>query len=183
MGLGRAAGLGYSAAATTGFRRAFRLSGITWTKRIRASCLTWSMLLSAKSFNFAATCFECGEVAEWSIASHSKCEVRASVPGVRIPPSPPPYAKASGGRPPKGSRVQDDLPKLTQCGSAGRLDQLMWYVYFIELSNCAFAPFARPTPQSDSWRHDRSRIVSCAETAPTRTRGGRSRVHRPASVG
>ncbi len=30
-----------------------------------------------------------GEVAEWSIASHSKCEVRATVPGVRIPPSPP----------------------------------------------------------------------------------------------
>jgi hypothetical protein len=28
-------------------------------------------------------------VAEWSIASHSKCEVRASVPGVRISPSPP----------------------------------------------------------------------------------------------
>ena len=31
----------------------------------------------------------CGEVAEWSIASHSKCEVLARVPGVRIPPSPP----------------------------------------------------------------------------------------------
>jgi hypothetical protein len=28
-------------------------------------------------------------VAEWSIAPHSKCGVRASVPGVRIPPSPP----------------------------------------------------------------------------------------------
>ena len=26
-----------------------------------------------------------GEVAEWSIAPHSKCGVRASVPGVRIP--------------------------------------------------------------------------------------------------
>ena len=25
----------------------------------------------------------------WSIASHSKCEVRVTVPGVRIPPSPP----------------------------------------------------------------------------------------------
>jgi hypothetical protein len=32
-----------------------------------------------------------GEVAEWSIAPHSKCGVRASVPGVRIPPSPPFY--------------------------------------------------------------------------------------------
>ena len=30
-----------------------------------------------------------GEVAEWSIAPHSKCGVRATVPGVRIPPSPP----------------------------------------------------------------------------------------------
>ena len=52
LGVGRSAGLGYSAAATTGFQAR-------------------------------------GEVAEWSIASHSKCEVRASVPGVRIPPSPP----------------------------------------------------------------------------------------------
>ncbi len=30
-----------------------------------------------------------GEVAEWSIAPHSKCGVPATVPGVRIPPSPP----------------------------------------------------------------------------------------------
>ncbi len=30
-----------------------------------------------------------GEVAEWSIAPHSKCGVLARVPGVRIPPSPP----------------------------------------------------------------------------------------------
>jgi len=26
--------------------------------------------------------------------------------------------------------------------------------------NGAFAPFVRPTPQSDPWRHDRGRIVS-----------------------
>src|SRR5579883_383229 len=30
-----------------------------------------------------------GEVAEWSIAPHSKCGIRATVSGVRIPPSPP----------------------------------------------------------------------------------------------
>src|SRR3954470_15352021 len=30
-----------------------------------------------------------GEVAEWSKAPHSKCGVRATVPWVRIPPSPP----------------------------------------------------------------------------------------------
>jgi hypothetical protein len=31
-----------------------------------------------------------GEVAEWSIAPHSKCGIGASLSGVRIPPSPPP---------------------------------------------------------------------------------------------
>ena len=31
----------------------------------------------------------CGEVAEWLKAPHSKCGVRATVSGVRIPPSPP----------------------------------------------------------------------------------------------
>jgi hypothetical protein len=30
-----------------------------------------------------------GEVAEWSIAPHSKCGIRATVSGVQIPPSPP----------------------------------------------------------------------------------------------
>src|SRR4051794_12821252 len=30
-----------------------------------------------------------GEVAEWSIAPHSKCGIGASLSGVRIPPSPP----------------------------------------------------------------------------------------------
>ena len=29
-----------------------------------------------------------GEVPEWSIGPHSKCGERATVPGVRIPPSP-----------------------------------------------------------------------------------------------
>jgi hypothetical protein len=32
-----------------------------------------------------------GEVAEWLKAPHSKCGVRVTVPGVRIPPSPPNY--------------------------------------------------------------------------------------------
>jgi hypothetical protein len=30
-----------------------------------------------------------GEVAEWLIAPHSKCGIRATVSGVQIPPSPP----------------------------------------------------------------------------------------------
>jgi len=30
-----------------------------------------------------------GEVAEWLKAPHSKCGIRATVSGVRIPPSPP----------------------------------------------------------------------------------------------
>src|SRR5258707_8203372 len=45
-----------------------------------------------------------GEVPEWSIGTVSKTVVRASVPWVRIPPSPPPseaLAKAGG---PKGTR-------------------------------------------------------------------------------
>ena len=33
-----------------------------------------------------------GEVAEWLKAPHSKCGVRVTVPGVRIPPSPPALA-------------------------------------------------------------------------------------------
>jgi hypothetical protein len=40
------------------------------------------------------------------------------------------------------------------------------------LEHGAFAPFVRPTPQNDPWRHDRGRIVSSAETAATRTRDG-----------
>lgn len=32
-----------------------------------------------------------GEMPEWSIGPHSKCGVRATVPGVRIPLSPPEY--------------------------------------------------------------------------------------------
>src|SRR5580698_6941798 len=32
---------------------------------------------------------DAGEVAEWSNAPHSKCGIRATVSGVRIPPSPP----------------------------------------------------------------------------------------------
>src|SRR5262249_26475345 len=31
----------------------------------------------------------CGEVAEWVNAPHSKCGIRVTVSGVRIPPSPP----------------------------------------------------------------------------------------------
>ena len=34
---------------------------------------------------------EIGEMPEWSIGPHSKCGVRATVPGVRIPLSPPEY--------------------------------------------------------------------------------------------
>jgi hypothetical protein len=40
---------------------------------------------------FSAICskYAPGEVAEWSIAPHSKCGIRATVSGVQIPPSPP----------------------------------------------------------------------------------------------
>lgn len=35
-----------------------------------------------------------GEMPEWSIGPHSKCGVRATVPGVRIPLSPPVFLTA-----------------------------------------------------------------------------------------
>src|SRR3981081_736802 len=42
-------------------------------------------------FPFSRICskYDLGEVAEWSIAPHSKCGIRATVSGVQIPPSPP----------------------------------------------------------------------------------------------
>src|SRR5215207_4899947 len=42
-----------------------------------------------------------GEVPEWSIGTVSKTVVRASVPWVRIPPSPPTFAAQQRGCPPK----------------------------------------------------------------------------------
>jgi hypothetical protein len=49
----------------------------------------WQVPIASLSSPARPTFTPCGEVAEWSIAPHSKCGVRASVPGVRIPPSPP----------------------------------------------------------------------------------------------
>ena len=47
---------------------------------------------------------KCGQVAERLIAPVLKTGERASVPGVRIPPCPPPYAcSASGGVPSEAS--------------------------------------------------------------------------------
>src|ERR1700734_893420 len=46
----------------------------------------------------------CGEVAEWLNAPHSKCGIRATVSGVRIPPSPPPYALRAAGGTPRGQK-------------------------------------------------------------------------------
>src|SRR3954462_14940851 len=44
-----------------------------------------------------------GEVAEWSKAPHSKCGVRATVPWVRIPPSPPSQTVLSKAHQPKAT--------------------------------------------------------------------------------
>src|ERR1700744_1589698 len=72
-----------------------------------------------------------GEVAEWLNAPHSKCAIRATVSGVRIPPSPPPFAlRASGGKPPtcpaKGA---------SRSSQERREAEGMWYVYFLKLAN------------------------------------------------
>jgi hypothetical protein len=45
------------------------------------------------------------------------------------------------------------------------LSSSIWFemsikAYISVTRNGAFAPFVRPTPQSDPWRHDRARIVS-----------------------
>src|SRR3954447_18709627 len=45
-----------------------------------------------------ASAIPSGEVAEWSKAPHSKCGVWATVPWVRIPPSPPPSRPRSASR-------------------------------------------------------------------------------------
>lgn len=49
-----------------------------------------------------------GEVPEWSIGPHSKCGVRATVPGVRIPPSPP-------GKAPQGDNQTPNPASSTTC--------------------------------------------------------------------
>src|SRR5205085_12185320 len=48
----------------------------------------------------------CGEVAEWSIASVSKTEVGASLPWVRIPPSPPVLTRHAPQSPEKSSDIE-----------------------------------------------------------------------------
>src|SRR5947209_14399542 len=51
-----------------------------------------------------------GEVAEWLKAPHSKCGIRVTVSGVRIPPSPPPHrANENNGRAP-----ETKLPRVTR---------------------------------------------------------------------
>ena len=71
-----------------------------------------------------------GEVAEWSIAPHSKCGVPATVPGVRIPPSPPlilvrdlillSFVPIARERSTIGSTIWSGI---RSCGFACRLDQ------------------------------------------------------------
>ncbi len=80
-------------------RRAAALSGaaqrvkrrLTLSRRRCAERLAindLSMLIVFRSGTHAAP-EVAGEVAEWSNAPHSKCGIRATVSGVRIPPSPP----------------------------------------------------------------------------------------------
>jgi hypothetical protein len=53
----------------------------------RQSCYVISPALSTT--RLGGSCRLCGEMAEWLKAPHSKCGVGATLPGVRIPLSPP----------------------------------------------------------------------------------------------
>jgi hypothetical protein len=71
-----------------------------------------------------------GEVPEWSIGTVSKTVVRASVPWVRIPPSPPAFAL-------RASRfaglARSDIAKQDALRSLGKGGLLrMYYVYLIQ---------------------------------------------------
>src|SRR5881628_581111 len=58
-----------------------------------------------------------GEVSEWSKAPHSKCGVRATVPWVRIPPSPPLLQVRLGRGPlPRSLQRRDRLPPARRGG-------------------------------------------------------------------
>src|SRR5690606_27256322 len=75
-----------------------RLLCILW--RTGSGVLVAEVKLSTSVFR-AATYFApflTGEVAEWSIVPDSKSGVPARVPRVRIPPSPPAFAKPTAGR-------------------------------------------------------------------------------------
>jgi putative endonuclease len=74
-----------------------------------------------------------GEVAEWLNAPHSKCGIRATVSGVRIPPSPPPFAFAGYG----WQATEPQRAKGVSRSSAGAQGERcsVWYVYFIGLKN------------------------------------------------
>ena len=84
-----------------------------------------------------------GEVAEWSIAPHSKCGVRASVPGVRIPPSPP-----------KPTPIHCDLYIPARC--RGRFGP----------ARSPVRPWASPAPWLDRVYSVGSRARSCGSAVP-----------------
>lgn len=83
-----------------------------------------------------------GEVAEWSIAPHSKCGVRASVPGVRIPPSPPlPSSEASPSA--RCGRRKRNVPKALQVRPlhcAGRELRAAFSEWPVSLPTCGLKP-------------------------------------------
>src|SRR5579864_2465045 len=62
----------------------------------------------------------CGEVAEWLNAPHSKCGIRATVSGVRIPPSPPPENSTNRKTPPLRRRAKCRAWDESTTGRRGR---------------------------------------------------------------
>ena len=81
-----------------------------------------------------------GEVPEWSIGPHSKCGVRATVPGVRIPPSPPPLAEVSArSEDTKASTVdsinRNSMNSSASFGGQGPLVSVQWHVYILKCAD------------------------------------------------
>jgi putative endonuclease len=66
-----------------------------------------------------------GEVLEWPIRHAWRACVAVRLPWVRIPPSPPAYAKASAGRP-ANTKATDSRPDYDKAMVA-----TMWYVYIL----------------------------------------------------
>ncbi len=118
-------------------------------------------------------------MSEWLKEHAWKACSRAIVTWVRIPPSPPPYAQASGGGPRVTSVMGDGphqwnaagsfcvgcLPKLLF--SEGRLAP-MWYFYFLQLRNNDAYVGSRNDLRRRLSSHQTRQVLSTKQNLPAR---------------